>query len=117
MEGAVWRYLDYWHYGGRCHLDLWSSQHRLLDLIAYLVDSCRLYLSGSGLERRRLCFVTLVQIWLVQDSRLVSPRTKRRHELVYIVRTVHHLEEEEFVPPSTVQGWHVSCVALCTRPL
>lgn len=36
--------------------------------------------------------------------------TKRRHQLVDVVRSMHHLEEEEFVPPSAIQRRHVGRV-------
>lgn len=65
--------------------------HCSLGLVANLVDSRSLDLSGSRLKCRRLCFVALDKVRMVEDSWLVSLRAERRHQFVYVVRAVQHL--------------------------
>lgn len=83
--------------------------HRSLRLLTHAPDRKFLDLCSSGLQCWHFCFVPLVEVGMVQHSRLVRV-CAQCHQITDILWCVHHLEKEELVPSCPVQGWHVRCV-------
>ena len=66
---------------------------------------------SSSLQSAQVCSIALVEVGVLEYSRLVRVGAERRYQGFNIGRCMQHLEKEELVPTRPVQRWHVRRVS------